>query len=133
MYVLQDYWRLHIEAQGTETGTPAHMQHICPDTTHVLLVSLFTPYALLLLCRRLGSDSTVVLQGLPWSPRWPADEQVARVFNFLKQQAAKAAAAAAEGSGASRESHAAAGAGGAAVAHPLAGTSAMLTPPGFYI
>lgn len=37
--------------------------------------------------RRSGADSSVALQGLPWSPRWDADEMAARLFNFVKQQA----------------------------------------------
>lgn len=41
------------------------------------------------MCRRLGGgDARMVLHSLPWSPRWSVDEQAARMFNFVKQQAA---------------------------------------------
>jgi len=41
-----------------------------------------------LCCRRTGPDSCVTLRDMPWSPRWPVDEMGARLFNFLKQEAA---------------------------------------------
>jgi hypothetical protein len=91
--------------------------------------------------RRTGSDSCVTLQNLPWSPRWPVDEQVARLFNFLKLQAAKfsvvdtAAVAAAAAGGAAGAGAGAAPLGGsmspgAAGVMGQAGVGGL--PPGFY-
>jgi hypothetical protein len=70
----------------------------------------------------------VVLQNLPWSPRWPVDEQVARLFNFIKAQAPKASLV---------DNATAAGGVGTSPAAPVAGGVAQLPgvsglPPGFY-
>lgn len=91
--------------------------------------------------RRTGSDSCVTLQNLPWSPRWPVHEQVARLFNFLQLQAAKvsvvdtAAVAAAAAGGAANAGAGAAPLGGsmspgAAGVMGQAGVGGL--PPGFY-
>jgi hypothetical protein len=94
-------------------------------------------------CRRTGSDSCVTLQNLPWSPRWPVDEQVARLFNFLKLHAAKASvvdtATAAGGGGVAATSGGAGSASGFPAAAPLAvgdaaqegAAGASSLPPGF--
>lgn len=74
---------------------------------------------------------------MPWSPRWPVDEQVARLFNFLKLQAAKACVdeqgTAAGGPGAVIGGVGMSPAAAAAAGGGLPGASSAPAAPGFYI
>lgn len=115
-------------------GSAAGLWHVLYDSPLLLFVELprnypsDAPSLCLQNLRRTGSDSCVVLQNLPWSPRWPVDEQVARLFNFIKAQAPKASLV---------DNATAAGAVGTSPAAPVAGGVAQLPsvsglPPGFY-
>lgn len=81
-----------------------------------------------MLCRRPGPEGMKAFTSFPWSPRWPAAEMAARIFNFLKQQLASCAE---QLLGTAPTTAAAAGAGAAvpaAAAVPVAGVAG--TVPG---
>jgi hypothetical protein len=42
--------------------------------------------------RRAGPDGCAAYSTYPWSPRWGVDEMAARIFNFVREEAANAAA-----------------------------------------
>ncbi|GBF91944.1 hypothetical protein Rsub_04668 [Raphidocelis subcapitata] len=41
--------------------------------------------------RRTGPEGAATFRGYPWSPRWPIDEMAARIFNYIRQEAARSA------------------------------------------
>eukprot|EP00879_Flechtneria_rotunda_P028401 GHRR01030508.1.p1 GENE.GHRR01030508.1~~GHRR01030508.1.p1 ORF type:complete len:259 (+),score=143.73 GHRR01030508.1:54-779(+) len=64
-----------------------------PLLVHITMSPAFpgeAPSVVLQSIRRPGADSIVTLQNIPWSPRWPADEMAARLFNCVKQKAPNA-------------------------------------------
>eukprot|EP00775_Hariotina_reticulata_P006578 gene6578-6806_t len=77
---------------GGGSGAPKRVQ--CEQQPLLLQLELSQafpgdpPVLLLQNTRRMGPDSCVTLRDMPWSPRWPVDEMIARLFNFLKQEAA---------------------------------------------
>lgn len=80
------------------------------------------------LTRRAGPDGAATFRAYPWSPRWPVEEMAARIFNFLRDEAARAAP---KLSGVAAAAAAAAGPAAAAQQQPSAAAGSAAAVTGF--